>query len=643
MAMRSEMREPRPSRWRRIAWVSPILWVATLGLGASGQEPAGLPFPPLVTPSPAPPPAIGGLATRKPAVAATPEVSPDASLVRDASKTSTLIEVKVGQGRFITLKEDLAVAGQQAPILAVGDPNVTDFFQVGPRQLRLIGKRLGTTDLSITTGAGRTYDYEVQVVADLDDLRAQLRQLFPDASLRLAQFREKVVVEGQARDAGQVRQIISMIDGYVRSTQVINVAGSVGNVNNEVRGDPNAPPGPPQPAGAAGAPANAGGVPGVAALPTGTPVGFSPVLGSGAAAGPTPVSPGAIATNQIATGQFQVVNLIRVPTSQQVMLKVRVAEMNRTAFRQIGADFLAEIPQFGTLFGTQIAGNGFNGTLGPGAFTRAANGKVTGGASLGLGSQATFFGTFSNGNFNTVLTALRRNNILKVLAEPNLIALNGYQANFLAGGEFPVPSFSGVGSGSGVGGTSSTQFKQFGVRLSFLPIVLDNDTIRLTVDPEVSTVDFSVATTLVPGGSPVPGLNKRSSHTTVELKQGETLAIAGLLQLTLDGQTQRIPGLGDLPFIGEFFSNTTGNRIEKELVVTVTPYIVEPMAPGQVPAGPGDEVNEPNDLEFFFLNRIEGRTGIDKRSTTSYDDPFHLIRHSIVERKYLIGPSGYSQ
>ena len=167
--------------------------------------------------------------------------------------------------------------------------------------------------------------------------------------------------------------------------------------------------------------------------------------------------------------------------------------------------------------------------------------------------------------------------------------------------------------------------------------------IRLTVDPEVSTIDFSVGTTLVPGGTPVPGLNTRKSHATVELKPGDTLAIAGLMQLSLDGQTQRIPGLGDLPYIGEFFSNTTNSRVEKELMVLVTPYIIEPMAPGQVPAGPGDEVREPNDLEFFFLNRIEGRTGIDKRSTTSYDDPFHILRHWIVEKKYLIGPSGYSQ
>jgi pilus assembly protein CpaC len=115
------------------------------------------------------------------------------------------------------------------------------------------------------------------------------------------------------------------------------------------------------------------------------------------------------------------------------------------------------------------------------------------------------------------------------------------------------------------------------------------------------------------------------------------------MQLEIDGATQKIPGLGDLPYIGAFFSNTTSNRVEKELIVLITPYIVEPMKPDQVPPSPGDEVEQPNDLEFFFLNRIEGRTGIDARSTTNYDDPFHLIRHSLVERKYLVGPSGYSK
>lgn len=633
-----------------------LVWAglaANVAAQEGGRVPGrgALPAPPLEVPLPLPPAetpgTVAGFAPRLATV--TPASgSPANDLVQSAGTPTGSLEVRVGQGRFLTLREDLAAPGKPAPFLAVGDPSVTDFFQVGPRQLRLIGKRLGTTDLSITTASGRTYDLEVQVVADLDLLSSQLKQMFPDASLRLAQVREKLVVEGQARDAGQVARIISTLETAIRSVQQVQITGQVEDARNTGRavgGDPaNSPenalanPNPGSNPVAPAAPAR-----NTAALGGGNLFGVEgPGLGGGSV-GPT--SPGGIVANRIATDQSQVINLIRVPTSQQVLLKVRVAELNRTAFRQIGSDFLAEIPGAGSLFGSQIAGNAYSGTLGNTTFGYN-NGQqvIIGPRNQALGSQATAFGTFGNGAFNSILTALRRNNLLKVLAEPNVLALNGHQAQFLAGGQFPVPSFSGVGSGAATGGgTSGTQFKDFGVRLSFLPVILDNDVIRLTIDPEVSTIDYSVATTLVPGGSPVPGLNTRSEHTTVELRAGETLAIGGLLQLTLDGQTQRLPGLGDLPFIGEFFSNTTGSRLEKELVITVTPYLVEPMQPGQVPPGPGDEVVGPNDLEFFLLNRIEGRTGIDNRASSRYDDPFGLIRRQLIEKKYLIGPSGYSR
>lgn len=602
---------------------------------------------PLPSPPPPPPPRVEDVPIRARPATAAPEKPKDSGIVDRLAGPSSLIEIKVGQGRFLTLREDLAVAGQPAPFLAVGDPTVADFFQVGPRQLRLIGKRLGTTDLTITTSAGRTFDYELRINGDLDFLDAQLKKMFPDARLALTQLREKIVVEGEARDAGEVMRILSVIDSYVRSIQRVLVPGQVSNVQNVIQGaDPNAQP-PGSGADAQGFQNPAGG-PGV--FPGSVPGAFPSGSGMGLAmggVGGTQITPGTIATNQIATNQVQVINLIRVPTSQQVLLKVRVAELNRTGFRQIGADFLASIPQFGTLFGTQIGGA----TFAPGQLGSTTYGLRNGNnviipqdvRDLTVSTQ-TVFGTFSHGQFNAVLAALRRNNILKILAEPNLVTLNGHQASFLAGGEFPVPVLAGFGGGAGGGGSSiNVQFKEFGVRLSFLPIVEDHDTIRLTVDPEVSTVDATLSTTLVPGGSPVPGLNTRKSHTTVELKQGETLAIAGLMQLTLSAQTARIPGLGDLPYIGAFFSNTTSTRIEKELVVLVTPYLVEPMKPGQVPPTPGEEYVEPNDLEFFFMNRIEGRTGIDGRSTTSYDDPLHLVRPALVERKYLIGPSGYQK
>jgi pilus assembly protein CpaC len=469
----------------------------------------------------------------------------------------------------------------------------------------------------------------VSVVADLEVLRSRLRQAFPDASLKLSNIRDHVVVEGQARDVTQVARIVETIQAFLISIQNAQLGSSssgggggpparmIGGLAGAGADAPPPPPVPvtPNPAGVGSAPS------------TNPQVPAGEIIPGGGAGGPV----SSVVTRPV------VINLIRVPTSQQVLLKVRVAELNRTSLRAIGGDFFANIPEFGALLGTRIGGATVS------APATITNTTVTGAAATGLGPvpSSTLFGIFSGAHFEFILTALRRNTLLKILAEPNLVALNGHQASFLAGGEFPVPvpqANAGV-----VGGTTVTvQFREFGVRLGFVPIVLDNESIRLTVDPEVSTIDFSLGTIIVPGGSPVPGLNTRKSHTTVELKQGQTLAIAGLMQLTLDGSTTRIPVLGDLPYIGPFFSNTTGDRVEKELVVLVTPYLIEPLNPGQVPPGPGDEVRQPSDLEFFLLNRIEGRTGIDYRATTLYDDPLKVVRHHLLERKYLLGPCGYS-
>jgi pilus assembly protein CpaC len=317
-----------------------------------------------------------------------------------------------------------------------------------------------------------------------------------------------------------------------------------------------------------------------------------------------------------------------------VLLKVRIAELNRTAMREIGADFLAVDRSTGTVIGSQIGGATVTGTA------TFASRVLNAAAETAVSPMTTIFGIFQEGEFAIFLSALRKNSLLKILAEPNLVAMNGQQAYFLAGGEFPVPVPQVAGTGNA--STVTVQFQPFGVSLAFLPFILDNDVIRLAVDPEVSSIDFTLGTVLVPGGTPVPGLNTRKAHTVVELHQGETLAIAGLLQLTLDGSTTRIPGLGDLPILGPFFSNTTNERIEKELVVLVTPYLVEGRQAGCGIPTPGDEVNEPTDFEFYLLNRIEGRTGRDYRSTTQYDDALQVLRCLMkLQEEYVRGPHGY--
>jgi pilus assembly protein CpaC len=508
-----------------------------------------------------------------------------------------LFEVIVGQGRILTTKEDLAVPGKPPALIAVGDPSVLDFAVVSPRQIRVVGKLMGVTELSITTGDDRTYSLEVHVVADLDTLRGQLHALFPDASIQLGQVRDHIVVEGEARDSAQVTRILEVVNNYLRSV-AISQDRKIQSQPGRQAGTARLPP-PPEPG----------------AVPPTTP---------------TPEQPPARIQAGFLT-EPKVINLLRVPGSQQVLLKVRVAELNRTGLREIGADFLAVDPDTGTIAGTQIGGATIqaDGTLG--------NLSRRGGA---VGGMTTAFGIFPPGEFQFFLSALRKNSLVRILAEPNLIAMNGHAASFLAGGEFPVPI---PQTSTGGAGTSVTvTFKEFGVRLNFVPTILNGDTVRLSVDPEVSSIDFSIGAVLVPGGTPVPGLNVRKAHTTVELNQGQTLAIAGLLQLTLDAQTTRIPGLGDLPILGPFFSNTTHQRMEKELVILVSPYIVEPLGPNQVPPTPGDEVKGPTDFEFYLLNRIEGRTGIDWRSTTEYDDALHVLRCFLrVEKEHMRGPYGH--
>ena len=554
------------------------------------------------------------------------------SFVESLRGNDATFEVLVNQARILTLpKEQDITAGPAQPLIAVGDPSIVEFAVVSPRQLRVTGFRIGATDLSITTARNETYTFEIHVVADLTLIQGKLRSTFPDASIKLSQLRDHIVVEGEARDPAQITRIIETINAYLtsviaQSSRVIGGRqgpGTGGPAGGQApgAGGGQAPPPPPVPA-----------QPGAEAPENQNPP---------AAATPSPeLFP--LTEVRAVIPPPRIINLLRVAGSQQVMLKVRIAELNRTALRRIGANFLGVDTRTGAIVGSSIAGpTAYQGTIGQPGNLLFGN-QLFGSASLGPnGANSTVFGIFQDSNFEFSLTALRQNGVLKVLAEPNLVALNGQLASFLAGGEFPVPV--PQVSASGVAPTITVRFREFGVRLGFVPYILDGDVIRLTVAPEVSNIDPTIAVTLVAGGSPVPGLNTRKAQTTVELREGQTLAIAGLLQLTLNGETDRIPGLGDLPILGPFFSNTSSQRIEKELVVLVTPYLVEPMSHGQVPPTSGDEVKEPNDLEFFFLNRIEARTGKDFRATTAWDDIYNLRNHLKLEKKYVNGPVGFSE
>lgn len=628
-----------------------VVWIGWAGSVAA--QPQTLPQPqPLPQPPPQPPDClIGGLPTQLPPLpnqAHRPPTGPEAitSFIDSLTVKDGVFEVVVGEGRILTLKEDIAIPKKGPAMIAVGSQYIIDYVVVSPRQLRIIGLRLGTTDLAITTSDNRTYSVQVRVVADLDVLGAQLKSLFPDATIRLAQIRDHVVVEGEARDNFQIARIIQIIQAYLLSIRGIEVRASTGNLGNPPPQPAAKRAQPPLPEGEEAPPPKKKEEAAAQALEL-KPVNFDeegdqiaqvPGLGlsglTGGRGGYTGLLPYSQGFAQLGTSQAsvpfpQIINLLRVPGTQQVLLKVRVAEMNRTALRQIGADLVFLNPKNFNILSTAIGGA-----------TITGNGTSAGGSNSGgvSGTQNTVFGIFPPGEFQMFFSALRQNSLLKILAEPNLIAMSGFQAHFLAGGQFPVPVPQAVTGGAGT--TVTVQFKSFGVSLAFVPYILDNEIIRLAVNPSVSTVDKTLGTTLVPGGSPVPGVDTRTASTVVELKQGDTLAIAGLLQLTLNGQTSRIPFFGDLPILGPFFQNTTNERIEKELLVLVTPYLISPMRAGQVPPTPGDAVGQPNDLELYFLHRIEGRTGRDWRSTTAYDG--RLVRPFLkLEMDHVQGPYGF--
>ena len=183
-----------------------------------------------------------------------------------------------------------------------------------------------------------------------------------------------------------------------------------------------------------------------------------------------------------------------------------------------------------------------------------------------------------------------------MLAEPNLVAISGETATFLAGGEFPIPVPQGNQQ-------VTIEFREFGVRLNFTPVVQGHQQIRLRVAPEVSELDYSSAVQIE--GFVVPGLTSRAAETTVEIGNGQTIAIAGLLSEHIRGLASRVPGFGDIPILGALFRSVNYQRSLTELVILVTPEIVSPLEPHQQVPLPGEDIIDPNDFELYTLGMLE--------------------------------------
>ncbi|MEW5979819.1 MAG: type II and III secretion system protein family protein [Acidobacteriota bacterium] len=295
----------------------------------------------------------------------------------------------------------------------------------------------------------------------------------------------------------------------------------------------------------------------------------------------------------------KVINLLQLPPppdTEQILLQVKFADVDRTALQQFGVNLIST--GAGNTLGstsTQQHGVGLSNlqlttispATGPG-FVSSQNLQDV----LNL-----FFFRFDL-NFGATIRALQQKNLLQILAEPNLLASNGKEASFLAGGEFPIP----IVQGSQNINTVTIQFKEFGVRLNFTPNILPSGKIRLKVRPEVSALDFANAVNI--GGFFIPALSTRRAETEVELADGQSFAIAGLIDNRLNEVYTKIPALGDIPILGYLFRSRSLQKSKTELLVLVTPKFVKPLNPDQLPPLPE------NPKPFLDTQKFDGRVGV---------------------------------
>ena len=543
-----------------------------------------LPLPPVAT---NPPRLI------KPVAFQTPKKTANDKSVRSAIEQRYLVdqtESAPKQSIELQVKRATYLRFKQAPVRdEVTDEEVLDVQQVGPNEYRVFAKASGASVLSFwfenpeVPGKLDVLSYLVRVLSDpeedermrtlLRNLERDLNRTFPNSSVQLSYVGQQVVIRGQAKDVEEATHISRIVS---RSLPRDEQSEETFDPQNVFLGN----------------------------------AGADDLTSAGGLNG--------LLTGQNATGantaaiNNRIVNLLQVSGVHQIMLKVTVAEVNRSATRALGVDFsIGSIGDSASFFSM---------------LPLAALGTIGNGATL-LADRT---------DFDLAINALKTLNLARTLAEPQLTALNGQPAQIQVGGSFPIPQITGATAT----GLQGVQFQPFGVQMQFLPTVTDKDRIRLNVRATVSTRDESTGTMV--GNSNVAGLNTRNFTTTVELREGTTLAVGGLIQSNLGGTSSRLPLAGDVPFLGRAFSSDSTSYDEQELVVLVTPYLVGPIeeGPESLPL-PGSDYFEPDDFEFFLMGRLEGRRAEHFRSPVR-SDLERINAYRKLEQQYFLGQPGHS-
>jgi pilus assembly protein CpaC len=305
------------------------------------------------------------------------------------------------------------------------------------------------------------------------------------------------------------------------------------------------------------------------------------------------------------------INTVKVLQQQQVMLEVRFIEVARSASRELGVQWNAFGSKSTVNIGDQaVATGGSSGVSLPVTAAADAAGVLSGTAPFGFAVGQLFGGS---NQLWVAVNALEQKGLARSLAEPNLVALSGDTASFLAGGSIPIPQVSATG-------TPSFAYQDYGVGLSFTPTVLNDGVINLVIKPEVSEIDQSVSVTIA--GATVPGLTKRRASTTLELRDGQSFMLGGLLQNNSSTAQSQLPWVGNLPVLGALFRSSQYQKSETDLVIVVTPHLVHPLRPGDVIRTPFDNSLPGNDVDFFLMGNAEVSPQLARLAAGSLNRPY---------------------
>jgi pilus assembly protein CpaC len=465
------------------------------------------------------------------------------------AERNTSLTVPIYKSRVVTLSTP-------AKRVSVGNPDIADVLIVGSGELYILGKDLGATNVLLWDRNDQLIaGISVAVTHDLDTLRKLLAATLPGEKIQVASAQRNLVLSGEVTSALKMDAAIQIARGFLQQAATAKEK-----------------------------------------------IMFREETGGGR---PEDKKVG------------EVINLMTVGGAQEVMLQVRVAEVQRSAMKSLNAQFNATNNSHGTVLGGVNGGATFPPALTPNNNTVLTQGDFTrsGGNPIGpvfsqfvpnvpsIAAQG-LFGGLIHGNFvgQLVLDAALQQGAARILAEPTVTTLNGQEAQFLSGGSYPIPV-------PEQNGTIGIEYKDFGVKLIFQPLILETGRINLKLNVSVSQLVSTNSVVIKPltssGVFVVPALSERRALSTVELSDGQTIGIAGLMNENMNNAVTKFPGLGDIPVLGQLFRSSSFQKGQTELVIFVTPTLAKPIRPSDVHL-PTEGQIDPSNADFYLRGRMEG-------------------------------------